>query len=64
MDEKILIKKLQRKDERALEKIIDMYSTYITYIVWGLLHKKGTREDVEGGGSRYFYFAMDDSRTC
>ena len=47
MDEKILIKKLQRKDEQALEKIIDMYSAYITYIVWGLLRKKGTREDVE-----------------
>lgn len=47
MDEKILIKKLQRKDERALEKIIDIYSAYITYIVWELLRKKGTREDVE-----------------
>ena len=42
MDEIILMRKLKRKDEWALGKIIDLYSSYITYIVWELLHKKGT----------------------
>lgn len=43
MDEIILMRKLKRKDEWALGKIIDLYSSYITYIVWELLHKKGTK---------------------
>lgn len=47
MDEIILMRKLKRKDEWALGKIIDLYSSYITYIVWELLHKKGTKEDIE-----------------
>ena len=34
MDEIILMRKLKRKDEWALGKIIDLYSSYITYIVW------------------------------
>lgn len=46
MDEIILMRKLKRKDEWALGKIIDLYSSYITYIVWELLHKKGTKEDI------------------
>ena len=33
MDEIILMRKLKRKDEWALGKIIDLYSSYITYIV-------------------------------
>ena len=37
----------KRKDEWALGKIIDLYSSYITCIVWELLHKKGTKEDIE-----------------
>lgn len=48
MDEIILMRKLKRKDEWALGKIIDLYSSYITYIVWELLHKKGTKEDIGG----------------
>ena len=32
MDEIILMRKLKRKDEWALGKIIDLYSSYITYI--------------------------------
>ena len=47
MDEIILMRKLKRKDEWALGKIIDLYSSYITCIVWELLHKKGTKEDIE-----------------
>lgn len=38
MDEIILMRKLKRKDEWALGKIIDLYSSYITCIVWELLH--------------------------
>ena len=47
MDEIILMRKLKKKDERALGKIIDLYSAYITCTVWELLHKKGTKEDIE-----------------
>lgn len=47
MDEIILMRKLKRKDEWALGKIIDLYSPYITCIVWELLHKNGTKEDIE-----------------
>ena len=47
MDEIILMRKLKKKDERALGKIIDLYSAYFTCIVWELLHKKGTKEDIE-----------------
>lgn len=47
MDEIILMRKLKRKDEWALGKIIDLYSSYITCVVWELLHKKGTKEDIE-----------------
>ncbi len=33
MNEKSLLKKLQNKDEKALEDIIDLYNAYVTTIV-------------------------------
>lgn len=47
MDEKSLLKKLQNKDEKALEYIINLYNAYITTIVRSLLSSKGTKEDME-----------------
>lgn len=47
MDEKSLLKKLQNKDEKALEDIIDLYNAYVTTIVGSLLSSKGTKEDME-----------------
>lgn len=47
MDERRLLKKLQNGDEKALEKIIDIYSAYIVKIVGSLISSKGTREDIE-----------------
>lgn len=44
MDEKRLLKKLRNGDEKALEKIIDIYSAYISKIVGSLISSKGTRE--------------------
>lgn len=36
MDEKSLLKKLQEKDEWALEQIIEIYNAYVTTIVGSL----------------------------
>lgn len=47
MDEKSILKRLQNRDEKAFEEIIDLYSAYITAIVRNLLSSKGTKEDVE-----------------
>ena len=47
MNEKSLLKKLQNKDEKALEDIIDLYNAYVTTIVGSLLSSKGTKEDME-----------------
>lgn len=37
MNEKSLLKKLQNKDEKALEDIIDLYNAYVATIVGSLL---------------------------
>ncbi len=47
MDERRLLKKLQNGDEKAFEKIIDIYSAYIVKIVGSLISSKGTKEDIE-----------------
>lgn len=47
MDEKSLLKKLQGRDEKALEDIINLYNAYVTTIVRSLLSSKGTTEDIE-----------------
>lgn len=47
MDERRLLKKLQNGDEKAFEKIIDIYSAYIAKIVGSLISSKGTKEDIE-----------------
>lgn len=47
MDEKSLLKKLQKKDEWALEQIIEVYNAYVITIVGSLLSSKGTKEDME-----------------
>jgi RNA polymerase sigma-70 factor (ECF subfamily) len=39
MNEKSLLKKLQNKDEKALEDIIDLYNAYVTTIVGSLLRE-------------------------
>lgn len=47
MDERDLLKRLQNKDEDALEKIIERYNDYVTVIVREILIPKGQREDIE-----------------
>lgn len=49
MDERRLLKKLQNGDEKAFEKIIDIYSAYIVKIVGSLISSKGTKEDTLKG---------------
>lgn len=44
---RVLLKKLQNKDEKAFEDIIDLYNAYVTTIVGNLLSSKGTKEDME-----------------
>lgn len=45
MNEKSLLKKLQNKDEKALEDIIDLYNAYVTTIVGSLLSSKDHGKD-------------------
>lgn len=45
MDKKRLLKRLRNGDEKAFEKIIDLYSAYVATIVRSLLHSKGTTKD-------------------
>lgn len=47
MDEKRLLKRLRNGDEKAFEKIIDLYCAYVATIVRSLLCSKGTKEDME-----------------
>jgi len=47
MDERGLLKRLRNGDEKAFEKIMDMYSAYIVKIVGSLISPKGTKEDIE-----------------
>lgn len=47
MDEKSLLKRLQNRDEKAFEEIIDRYNAYVTTIVPSLLSSRGTKEDME-----------------
>lgn len=47
MDEKSLLKRLQNRDEKVFEEIIDRYNAYVTTIVRSLLSSRGTKEDME-----------------
>ena len=42
MDEKSLLKRLQNRDEKVFEEIIDRYNAYVTTIVRSLLSSRGT----------------------
>lgn len=46
MDEKSLLKRLQNRDEKVFEEIIDRYNAYVTTIVRSLLSSRGTKEDI------------------
>ena len=47
MKERKLLKQLQRKNEKALEEIMNRYNAYVTTISKEILAGKGTNEDVE-----------------
>lgn len=47
MKERKLLKQLQRKNEKALEEIMQKYGAYVTTISKEILAGKGTNEDVE-----------------
>lgn len=47
MKERLLLKKLQKKNEKALEEIIDLYGIYVSTIAKEILAGKGTEQDVE-----------------
>lgn len=44
MDEKSLLKRLQNRDEKVFEEIIDRYNAYVTTIVRSLLSSRGTKQ--------------------
>ena len=47
MDEKILLKMLKNKSEKALEETIEKYTAYVTSIIREILNSKATAEDIE-----------------
>lgn len=61
MDEIILMRKLKRKDEWALGKSL-IYIVPISHISSGNYCIKRYQGRYRGGGCRYFYFPMADSR--
>lgn len=47
MDEKVLLKMLKHKSEKALEETIEKYTAYVTSIIREILNSKATAEDIE-----------------
>lgn len=47
MDERLLLKGLNHKNERALEKAIERYTAYVTTIIREILNSRATEEDIE-----------------
>ena len=47
MDERLLLKGLNHKNERALEKAIERYIAYVTTIIREILNSRATEEDIE-----------------
>lgn len=47
MNEKILLKRLKHKSEKALSEVIEKYTAYVTTIIREILDNKATEEDRE-----------------
>lgn len=47
MNERVLLKSLKHKSEKALEETIQKYSAYVTAIIKEILNSKAAKEDIE-----------------
>ena len=47
MDERVLLKKLKNKSEKALEETIQKYTAYVTTIIKEIVNTRATAEDIE-----------------
>ncbi len=47
MNERVLLKRLKHKSERALEEAIQKYSAYVTTIIKEIVNTRATAEDIE-----------------
>lgn len=47
MNERVLLKRLKHKSEKALEETIQKYSAYVTTIIRTILNSKAAAEDIE-----------------
>lgn len=55
MEEKRVLLALKRKDERALEQIIDYYTPYVSTIVYNIIGSCMSISDVEEVSSDVFF---------
>lgn len=47
MDERVLLKRLKHKSEKALEETIQKYTAYVTTIIKEVVNTRATTEDIE-----------------
>lgn len=47
MDERVLLKRLKHKSEKALGETIEKYTSYVTTIIREILYPKATAQDIE-----------------
>lgn len=47
MDERVLLKRLKHKSEKALGETIEKYTSYVTTIIREILYSKATVQDIE-----------------
>lgn len=61
MNDGAILRSMQSKDPRALEKLMDKYIPYVSAIVWNFLHTSMTKEDAEEVVSDVFLTAWNRS---
>ena len=61
MNEKSVIKALQRGDVQALEVVIDLYASYVSTVIHNIIGTHMTKEDVEEAASDVFYTLWNNS---
>ena len=61
MNDGAILRSMQSKDPRALEKLMDKYIPYVSAIVWNFLYTSMTKEDAEEVVSDVFLAAWNQA---
>ena len=61
MDEKMILRKMRRRDPDGLEMLMDRYIPYVSAIVWNILRECMTKEDAEEVVSDVFLAAWEQA---